>query len=311
MGHHPLMNSASSHMPVVLLGAGRGGTTLLYKLLSLHRDVVYLSNYQSRFPAAPGWARLQRWSRDRHDLKLTTWFKSDGGAYFGAARRRLHALFPAPVECEPVYAECGVPLVPAPGSRPDPVSCQALADRFEAIRSHASGATLLTKRTANNRRIDWLEQAFGAPRYIHLLRDGRSVAASLLKVDWWDDTPLFWTGKTPRELVSEGQDPVGLAARNWVEELAVIEQGLAAVEASRVLTVTYEKLTSDPLGTLGQILDFMGVPVQTDPHYDRCIASLGLKSSQAVRPGTWDGGQYQTVMSIQGETLRRHGYPSS
>ena len=34
-----------------LVGAGRSGTTLLYKLLCLHPQVAYISNYENRF----GW----------------------------------------------------------------------------------------------------------------------------------------------------------------------------------------------------------------------------------------------------------------
>jgi hypothetical protein len=33
--------------PILLLGPGRGGTTLLYKILSLHRDAAFVSNFDT------------------------------------------------------------------------------------------------------------------------------------------------------------------------------------------------------------------------------------------------------------------------
>ena len=42
-----------SFRPILLLGPGRGGTTLLYKLLSLHRDAAFISNFRRARVGAP------------------------------------------------------------------------------------------------------------------------------------------------------------------------------------------------------------------------------------------------------------------
>lgn len=293
---------------LALVGAGRGGTTLLYKLLALHRDVAYLSNYQRR---APGWTSLARLSaliRDRHDLKLRSWFAPEGGAYFNSDRSLWRALVPTPVECEAIYTHCGIPLVPDPTAAPDAAACRRLHDAFEATRRHARARIVVTKRTANNRRIGWLQQAFGAPRLIHIVRDGRAIARSLLKVKWWPDHVMHWTGKSPRQMMAEGHDELSLAARNWVVDMQDVERGLRQVSPSQVLQIRYEDLVAEPRVHLRAIFDFIGVDPDADPQYWASVERVRLRPSSGEWGRGLDATQRQTVLEIQDATLRRWGY---
>ena len=77
-------------------------------------------------------------------------------------------------------------------------------------------------------------------------RDGRAVARSLLAVDWWPDTDIWWWGGTPRDWAREGGDPLELAAKHWVHEVEAIEEGLAGISSRRVLRVSYEALVRSP-----------------------------------------------------------------
>ena len=293
---------------LVLLGAGRGGTTLLYKLLALHRDVGYLSNYQQRFPRVPATAVMHRLVRDRHAVKLEAWFQADGGAYFQGRRQRLQAMVPTPFEGEGVYAACGIPRWPARGVRPDSDACRRLRETLRRIQRWAGAQVVVTKRTANNRRVAWLETAFPQARYVHLIRDGRAVARSLLVVHWWSDHTLFWAGQTPARLVEEGHDELELAARNWVEELAEIRVGLSAVPSERILTVRYERLLESPHSVLADVLDFVGIPAGTDAGFDAAIDRVGLRP----RTTDWARGLSDAARArleaLQSEELARWGY---
>ncbi len=234
------MNEKSNF--VFLLGAGRSGTTLLYKMLSVHRSVAYLSNYQQRYPEWPSLACLQRLPNYFPELKRRSWFQEQGGASFNKRRKWTQFIVPTPAEAEPVYASCGAPLTPAEDFHLLPRVTNCLRERFERT-LHASGAdVLLSKRTANNRRIPVLKQIFPNAKYIHLVRDGRAVAHSLLQVKWWNDHTLYWTGKTPRQEVAEGANPLELAARNWVEEMHSLERGITLIEESKLLEVQYDEL---------------------------------------------------------------------
>ncbi len=88
-----------------------------------------------------------------------------------------------------------------------------------------------------------LLQAFPDARFIHLVRDGRAVAASIMPLDWG-----------PNDAVS--------AARYWMQWLA---PGLAAelvYGPERVMRVRYEDILADPRGQLDRMAAFIGLDVE-------------------------------------------------
>src|SRR5688500_11509937 len=95
--------------PILLLGPGRGGTTLLYKLLSLHRDAAFVSNFEthpaSRFLARPALAL----SHLSPELRRWAWFSAKGQADL-QSMPPLKRIVPAPVEGEALYGSRGVTL---------------------------------------------------------------------------------------------------------------------------------------------------------------------------------------------------------
>jgi hypothetical protein len=92
----------------------------------------------------------------------------------------------------------------------------------------------------NFRRTRTLLRMFPEARFIHLIRDGRAVAASLLPLDWGPNNVLH-------------------AAEFWMARCA---PGLAAeldLGASRVLRVRYEDTVAQPEATLRRIATFAGL----------------------------------------------------
>jgi hypothetical protein len=78
----------------------------------------------------------------------------------------------------------------------------------------------------NLRHIPILSSAFPRSKFIHLVRDGRAVAASVMPLDWGPSEPIE-------------------AAKWWTSEMA---HGLAAESCfpGQVIQVRYEKLVSNP-----------------------------------------------------------------
>ena len=293
---------------VFLLGAGRSGTTLLYKMLSIHRNVAYLSNYQNRYPNWPALAYLQYMLNQFPEYKRRTWFKEHGNAYFNERRVWLHSMVPTPSEAESVYASCSIPRTPVDDYRLQPQAAKCLQDRFERIRRISRGEVLLTKRTANNRRVSILKQIFPDAKYIHLIRDGRAVAYSLLNVSWWNSHVLYWAGKSPQQMAAEGFNSLELAARNWVEEMGALEQGTALIQSSRLLEVRYDELLHNPCEQLQRILNFMEVTTEKDTTYWKSIESLHLAPKQEAWIRNWTDSELRLVQNLQGDTLRRWGF---
>ncbi len=293
---------------VFILGAGRSGTTLLYKILAAHPSIAYLSNYQNRWPTWAFSAVLHRILNSFPAVKRQTWFKKEGGAYFNERRRWLHSLVPTPSEAEPVYAACGLPLTPGHDFYPDKFLAACLNTRFDRVRALAGGKVLVTKRTANNRRIPQLTRIFPDARYIHLVRDGRAVAYSLPRVGWWAEHVLYWAGKTPAQLVADGANSVELAAVNWVEEMKSLEAGLPLIEPAKLLEVRYESLLENPLEEIRRMADFMGLGASLPDQYCQLIESLQLKPRAELWMENWTDKEKRHVDEIQSSTLQRWGY---
>jgi hypothetical protein len=97
---------------------------------------------------------------------------------------------------------------------------------------------------SNIRHAEQLFAWYPQGKMIHLVRDGRGIAASFLKLDW-------------------GPNNVEDAAHWWKENLSY---GLAAESRwpDRIMRTRYEDLLADPEGQLRRICEFCRIPF--DPH---------------------------------------------
>lgn len=292
---------------IFLLGAGRSGTTLLYKLLCLHEQVGFISNYNVRFPAWVPAGYLGRLTSHSPILKLYGWFDGSGGAYFNN-RPLLKKIIPSPREGEEIYKRCGIPPIPAEGERLGDDSSECLFESFQRLRAQQGARVLLTKRTANNRRIAQLRQVFPEAGFISLVRDGRAVASSLINVEWWrkDKHKVWWDGRTVNQMLADGEDELEIAARNWLHETEAIQAGLADVPDKYVHTLRYESLMQDPLAELERVFSFMGLAM--NPRLAQTVASLGLELRPEKWLREWDPSTRARVERIQGDMLSRLGY---
>ncbi|MGH2704208.1 MAG: sulfotransferase family protein [Actinomycetota bacterium] len=301
-----------SPSPLFLIGAPRSGTSLLYKVLCLHPGVSWISNWVRRFPAVPALSALNRLPSRLPPLQRLVWFGGDSNAYvYGRRRALLERLFPMPVEGEPLFARAGIPEHP-PGEtngRAPPYTEQqlsALRGTVRAIRRFSGARHFVNKRIANNQRIPLLLAAFPSARFVDLTRDGRAVAYSLSKVDWWPDSVVWWYGDTPKRWEADGGDPWELCARSWVEELASIESGLSIVPTPQALRITYEGFVADPIATILGVASFAGLP--DDPRWLRRLDELSFPNRNEAWRNSLDPEAVATIEQVQSEELARQGY---
>ena len=293
--------------PLFLVGVPRSGTTLLYKLLCLHPDAAYISNWMRTAPAVPALALANRLTPCFADTRRTTWFGADrANAYVnGEPMAWRKQLFPRPVEGEPFYRSCGI-AVPDSAGRPDMGRLQRLPGMLGAVCRYGGGRVFVSKYLANNHHIPALAELFPSARFVSIVRDGRAVACSLSRVHWWPDLTVWWYGGTPGRWQAEGRDPWELCARHWVRELAVLEQGLAAVPAARRLEIRYEALVAEPLATMRQLAAFAGLADRRD--WMQGLARLRYPNRYERAYSQLDPQVRGRIEAIQGDDLRRLGY---
>jgi hypothetical protein len=109
-------------------------------------------------------------------------------------------------------------------------------------------------------------------------------------------------------MLSQGHDPIDLAARNWVEEMTYIDRGLASVDANNVYELHYEHFLSRPHAELDKLLDFIGVADSTYERYSASVAALALKPENVTWMTAWTEEQQRRARSIQESMLTRAGY---
>lgn len=295
--------------PVFIVGAARSGTSLLFRLLALHPQTTWLSNWVQRAPALPQFTALNAVSRAMPDRRARVWFgySGDNAYVYGRERSLGDRLFPQPVEAESLYRRAGMPEFwePEVDLAGDCIErlrrAFLVASRWDRRRIHVA------KRIANNRRIPLLAEAFPQARFVEIVRDGRAVAASLAKVDWWAESVVWWYGGSPASWREEGRDEWTLCARNWVEEVRAVREGLSEVPSEKRLSITYEDLVAHPRDVVARVVQFASL----DPADAAFRAALD-RVRFPNRNDRWRSEMSEAVLSkvqqIQREDLLRCGY---
>jgi hypothetical protein len=144
-----------------------------------------------------------------------------------------------------------------------------------------------------HRRFRALAQLFPDARFVHLVRDPRDVAASIVEQGWAGN---HYTG-----------------ARQWRDTEAEWEHAKTGIPDERRLEVGFEALVTDAPATLGRICDFLGVAYSDamlrypeDSTYEPVDAGIAQRwkrraSSRATR----------LAEAGAGEWLARRGYAPS
>ncbi len=111
-----------------------------------------------------------------------------------------------------------------------------------------AGARLVEKTPGNAAWFASLDRLFPSARFIHVLRDGRAVVASLLRQDWFDPA----TGR-PLAITQDAR----VAAAYWRDAVLTAREQCACVLGA-ALEVRYEELVTTPEPTMRRVLEFLG-----------------------------------------------------
>ena len=238
-----------------VLGTGRCGSTLVQEIVARHRDVGFLSNVDDR-------------------LRTTAW----AGRWNGALHRRLPPAWTekgrlrfAPTEGYRALERRVSPILSMPPH--DLTTADATGEvawRFRSFfESHAAaqGAPVFLHKFTGWPRAGFVAAALPATRFVHVVRDGRAVAASWLQMPWWrgDLGPEGWHfGPLPAAYADEweasGRSPVVLAGLAWKLLLDAFDAAQAATADRPWLVIRYEDVVADPVTTMRSVVEFLGLP---------------------------------------------------
>ncbi|MBZ0168968.1 Sulfotransferase domain superfamily protein [Candidatus Methylomirabilis lanthanidiphila] len=140
-----------------------------------------------------------------------------------------------------------------------------------------------------------LRQMLGRVRFIHLIRDGRDVVHSSVRLHWWS----VETGSRAWKLfIDEVRAHVSVGSQDYLE-------------------LRYEDLVTDHVGTLRRVLDFLdidGDPEAMVAAQERLAPGSTSRSEAEARMGQWrsamTAGDRATFKAIANDLLISLGYAS-
>ncbi len=284
--------------PIILVGTGRCGSTLFHRLLATHPHLMWLSGFAYQFPARTGWNRrgveamghpmlrglLGRWIRANEQYRF--WDHYTHGAFSEPCRDLMRG---------DVTARMKKQLL------------TAFASMLTARRDR-----LLIKITGWPR-IGFLDEIFEDARFVHIQRDGRSVASSLLHVGFWRGWygPQGWRAGllSPEDQATwEAYDRsfVALAGLEWRIQMRAIEAAREKLDPARFLEIKYESFCERPMDTYRRVLEFADLP--PSPEFEREVERASIRSRQDRWRDDLTPAQQAVLDELLADDLHRYGY---
>jgi hypothetical protein len=231
---------SSQEAPIFIVGTGRSGTTILYSCLAMHPSLGWVSSWVGLAPKLP--------------LEVFNLFWS----LPGTDRFREARFFPRPAEPIRVFPRfLSLHTRETPDLEALEEARRVLVPLVSRLRRFQGKPRFLTKMAGRPVKSELLATVFPNAFIIHITRDLKPTAASLLQVSFYDASsgldPWPW-GRIPetyREFFDRsGRDP-GIAAAIKVR-LNRIEQDrqLARIPAERWCEIKYASFVDDPIASL-------------------------------------------------------------
>jgi len=256
----PTQKHSQSRNPYVfVVGCPRSGTTLLQRMLNNHPQLAVA--YDSLFiPAAVRGQKNKNPSVSKEIISRINGFKRF--SRLGLPPDALEILTPKAVD----YAQ----LV------------SLIYDEFAQIH----GKLLAGEKSPGYvRHMPLLQALFPFSRFVHLVRDGRNVALSLMEWGQQKKKP-----KGPAKKYRLWADsPVAVSALWWAYKAGRGQRDAARIRSGAYTEVRYESLVANPEDELRRLAGFLQIPYSPDMvhfYVGKTKATPGLSAKSAWLPAT-------------------------
>lgn len=302
--------------PIFIVGCPRSGTGILQQLLRLHPDVAWITPVTNRVFA---WNKYF-FEQPRTAFLLETLVqhmpsfmvpRPYRGPFDGSLRIKGmpetsegHAIWDCYCRLDPHHYLTEEDLLPE--------ATRYFRNMTAWHCNYFGRSRFLCKTPRNALRIRYLKAIYPDAHFIHLVRDGRAVAVSILKrrrlfrgeETWWGLKPPGWQDTLMRP-------PIVQCGWTWKTCCAIASRDAAAIlDPAHYHVLKYEHLASDPAGTLQHLLAALDLST-TDYFTDEIWKYLETLES---RNHAWDkrlgAGQRTLLLDEISDALSTWGYVS-
>ncbi len=205
-----------SKSPIFIIGVDRSGTTLLSLILDSHSRIAI--PYESHF--------------------ITKYYKNS--TKFGDLKEKENRLrLVQSILAEPYVKQWDQKIEVDDINLDKCLSLEATIDEIFSAYARLHGKDLWGDKTpAYTSEIHIINRLFPQCKFVHIMRDGRDVALSLVK-QWWG----------PNDFIS--------AMRYWEKTLSCTRKMLRMLPDDRYIELKYEELLEDPEREIKKILAFL------------------------------------------------------
>ena len=221
----------ASPASVFIVGCPRSGTSVFFKTLAVHPEFAWTTNLTRRFGKHLGLVRLAERLGARHR-------PVEAGALWRQFRRRGRR-----------------ELMAEELTEADRIGLERLVDDH---RRHFGRPMFLSKWPGHSLRVSWLAAGLPQARFIHVVRDGRAVANSILRECRKAGTRWSYMGRDLWPELESMEWPEYSGAL-WSRVTLICAAALERLPPERVHTVRYEDLVARPHDTLDDVAAFCGI----------------------------------------------------
>jgi hypothetical protein len=264
--------------PVFVIGTGRCGLTPMMDLVSYHEAFAWPSYYFNRRPTQLSLSRLSRLV----ELPLIR------------GSRLKYRKFPRHDEAFPfwqaLYPGFARPFRDLAAADVTPPVRKKFEQAVHAILKYQRKPRFIAEYSGWSR-IEFIREIFPDAKFIHIVRDGRAVANSLINVHYWRG----WHG-----------------TQQW--RWGMLPEEMQLLPPADVHVVRYEDMVSEPLAAADAAIRFCGLDPETVP-FRQHLRSVRIVNAnqQTFRIPPWESSvtaaQKQMLTELLEPELRQFNYP--
>ena len=263
--------------PIVFVGSGRSGTTIISEIVFRHESLAWPSNYQEKFPKVTYVNLL----RNFFDNKL--WQLQGQKPQLNKVSALNKILF-KPAEAYNFWEYLSGNNIDFSrgfllNERASESEASKIRSDFNKLVAYQSKKRLAFKITGPSR-IGYLKSIFPDAVFINIVREPLPTINSWLNVEFWQDkgkNQLWWTGAyTAQEedwAQKNADKPELLAAMQYKKLMDITAMEIKEHNAN-CLTIRYEDFVSNPTAVINSILDFSNLG--SSPRVENYLQSIKI-----------------------------------